>query len=97
MIKYHNLQIYNYVRQYHPKTKVMASGIRTKDDVLALVGVDYLVLPRKVLLELSASPTVSGYNDGLHALDTNEEGATVALSQETAQNSGLARVGLIRG
>ena len=70
----------------------MASGIRTKDDVLALCGVDYLVVPNKVLQDLSASPTVVGYNDGLHALDTNEEGSTAALSMESARNSGVSQV-----
>jgi|LauGreSBDMM110SN_4_FD.fasta_scaffold343441_1 hypothetical protein len=70
----------------------MASGIRTKADVLALCGVDFLVMPSKVLLELSVSPTVVGYNDGLHALDTNEEDSAVALSPDSARRSGVSRV-----
>lgn len=42
-------------RQGH-KTRVMASNVRTKEDVLALLGVDYIVAPLKVLNSLKSSP-----------------------------------------
>ena len=86
------LQLYNYIKQYNPKTKIMASGIRTKEDALALCGIDYLVMPSKVELELAATPTAAGYNDGLHALESGEEGTAAALSVETAQESGINQV-----
>lgn len=43
-------QMYNYVKQYHPSTRIMATAIRTKDDAMALSGLDYLVVPQKVCL-----------------------------------------------
>ena len=86
------LQLYNYIKQYNPKTKIMASGIRTKEDALALCGIDYLVMPSKVELELAATPTAAGYNDGLHALESGDEGTAAALSIETAQESGINQV-----
>lgn len=46
-------KIYNYVKKYHPDVQLMASGIRTKKQALALAGLDYLVASpqaRKTLL-----------------------------------------------
>ncbi|KAG1680202.1 hypothetical protein FOA52_000316 [Chlamydomonas sp. UWO 241] len=58
-------QISAYVHKHHPsKTAVMASGVRTKDDALRLSGVNYMILPSRVIAELSATPTTTGYNDG---------------------------------
>ncbi len=50
-----------------------------------------MVLPSKVMLDLSATPTAAGYNDGLHALQSGEEDA-VALSAESASHSGIDEV-----
>jgi transaldolase len=36
-------------------------------DAVSLAGVDYLVVGPKVLQELSVTPTMAGYNDGLSA------------------------------
>lgn len=60
-------KVYAYCGQFHPKTKLMASGIRTKAEALALAGVDYLVVGPRVLEALQSSATLEGYNDGLHA------------------------------
>jgi len=38
-------------QRFHPKTKVMVSGVRSRDDALALAGVDFLVAGPKVLGE----------------------------------------------
>ena len=56
-----------YCRRFHPGTAVMASGVRTREEALALSGVDYLVAGPKVLASLAAKPTTAGYNDGLTA------------------------------
>ncbi|GAX80172.1 hypothetical protein CEUSTIGMA_g7610.t1 [Chlamydomonas eustigma] len=82
-------QVYNYTKKFHPKTKVMASGIRTKEDAMALSGVDYLVVSSKVIAELSAVPTAAGYNDGLQAMGSVDEGMDVAFSLEAAQRCGI--------
>jgi transaldolase len=60
-------RIWCYVRRFHPKTAVMASGVRTREEALALSGVDYLVTGPKVLAALAAKPTTAGYNDGLRS------------------------------
>jgi transaldolase len=80
-------RIYNYCAQLHPKTKVMVSGIRRKQDALLLAGVDYLVVGPKVLEELNSQFTMSGYNDGLSANTTFDETDLEAqLTKERAQS-----------
>lgn len=49
--------LYNYVKKHHPRSKVMASGLRTADDALSLAGCDYLVLGGHVLKALADMPT----------------------------------------
>ena len=51
-------------------------------DALALAGCDYLVVSPKVLLSLSTTATLQGYNDGLTA-GPDSDGA--ALSPQRAQ------------
>eukprot|EP00963_Diacronema_lutheri_P011354 scaffold1372_cov351-Pavlova_lutheri.AAC.11 len=60
---------YNYTRCFHPKTRIMASGIRKKSDALNCAGCDFIVLGEKVLKELASSDTASGYNDSLSITD----------------------------
>lgn len=75
-------RLYGYVKARHPKTQVMASGLRTKGDALALAGCDYLVLPARVMADLEASPTLQGYNSGLSAAapsDDDDDGVRVML------------------
>ncbi|KIY99632.1 transaldolase [Monoraphidium neglectum] len=78
-------RLYGYVNARHPKTQVMASGIRTKDDALALAGCDYLVLSARVMADLEASPTLQGYNSGLKATASadEDEGVPRALAPDT--------------
>lgn len=66
-------RLYGYVKARHPKTQIMASGIRTKDDALALAGCDYLVLSARVMAELEASATLQGYNSGFSAADSADD------------------------
>mmetsp|Transcript_25893 Transcript_25893/g.56419 ORF Transcript_25893/g.56419 Transcript_25893/m.56419 type:complete len:389 (-) Transcript_25893:900-2066(-) len=87
------IQLYNYVHKYHSKTKVMASGIRTKEDALALSGVDFLVAPAKVLKELGSTATTEGYNDGLHAAES--AGSSSALNTKAAKESDVDKMGAI--
>lgn len=94
-------RLYNYCQRYHPKTRVMAAGLRNKQgtctppklcssplnrlcctDALALAGCDYLVVSPKVLLSLSTTATLQGYNDGLTA-GPDSDGP--ALSAERAK------------
>ena len=44
-------RIWMFNQRFHPKTKVMVSGVRSRDDALALAGVDFLVAGPKVLGE----------------------------------------------
>ncbi|KAK9792691.1 hypothetical protein WJX73_002290 [Symbiochloris irregularis] len=70
-------RIYNYCHKHHPRTKVMVSGIRRKQDALALAGMDYLVVGDKVLSELGGTDTLQGYNDGFSASGPEQPGSTV--------------------
>ncbi|WIA08686.1 hypothetical protein OEZ85_008111 [Tetradesmus obliquus] len=89
-------QLYGYIKKYHPKTQLMASGLRTADDALALAGCDYLVLTAKVMGDLEATPTLQGYNSGLSAASASEEdGIERMLSPAAAAASDLANMGAI--
>lgn len=71
-------RLYGYAKARHPKTQVMASGIRTKEDALALAGCDYLVLSARTMADLEASPTLQGYNSGFSATVSNDDNDGVA-------------------
>ncbi|GBG83607.1 hypothetical protein CBR_g37411 [Chara braunii] len=47
---------YNYVHKKGYNTKIMAAAIRNKQDVLSLLGCDYLIVPVKVLQSLKDAP-----------------------------------------
>jgi len=79
-------KLWSYCQLYHPKTKVMASGLRNKQEALSLAGCDYLVVGPKVLKELNQAPTLEGYNDGLHAgSSSGGEGVAHRLSSSFAK------------
>ncbi|GBG00054.1 transaldolase [Raphidocelis subcapitata] len=76
-------RLYGYVKARHPKTQIMASGIRSKDDALALAGCDYLVLSARVMADLEGSPTLQGYNSGFSATNSaDDEGVPRGLSPD---------------
>ncbi|EFJ46559.1 hypothetical protein VOLCADRAFT_81816 [Volvox carteri f. nagariensis] len=50
-------ELYCYGRRFHPKTKIMATSLRNRKDVLELAGVDYLVLPGRVMRQLEQLAT----------------------------------------
>ena len=78
-------RIWAYCRTRHPSTLVMVSGVRTRDDALALVGVDFIVAGPRVLDALAATPTRAGYNDGLvGAVSTDEESEGAPLNAALA-------------
>lgn len=64
-------RVYKYVKKFGGKSGgkaaplVMASGLRSRADVLALAGCDFLVVPARVLGQLAEAATAAGYNDGL--------------------------------
>lgn len=78
-------RIYNYVHAHgNGKSVVMASGVRTSGEALQLSGVDYMTVGPKVLSELQAMATMSGYNDGLSGSATAADVAPRRLSPEMA-------------
>jgi transaldolase len=48
---------YNYIHKFGHKSKVMAAAVRNKQDVFSLLGLDYLVVPVKVLQSLKDTKT----------------------------------------
>ncbi|KAL4446251.1 hypothetical protein ABPG77_003058 [Micractinium sp. CCAP 211/92] len=81
-------KIYNYIHKYHGgRTKVMASGLRTKAEALALAGCDFLVVGPKVLTGLDSSATLDGYNTGLSAVEEVPFSVEARLSPELAQQA----------
>ena len=76
-------RIWMFNKKFFPKTKVMVSGVRSRDDALALAGVDFLVAGPKVLEALREMPTRAGYNDGLSAASAPADDV-VPLTAEAA-------------
>jgi len=78
-------KVFSYCKQANPKTKLMVSGLRTKQETLSLAGCDLLVIGPRVLEALQASATLDGYNDGLHASsDSTSGGVTPRLTADFA-------------
>ncbi|BBM96995.1 hypothetical protein Mp_1g02180 [Marchantia polymorpha subsp. ruderalis] len=48
-------RVYNYVHKNGYKSKLMAASVRNKQDVFSLLGLDYLIVPVKVLQSLKES------------------------------------------
>lgn len=86
-------ELYAYIKKYHPKTQIMASGLRTKEDALNLSGCDYLIVNSKIISALAAAPTMAGYNDGLSAGDSVSESVERQLSPQAAAASDVPQVG----
>jgi len=81
-------RIYNYVHKHgRGKTVVMASGVRTSAEAFELAGIDYMTVSPRVLKELRASATMSGYNDGLSGAASADEGLRRVLSPQKAQEA----------
>lgn len=81
-------KVYSYIRKANPKTKIMASGLRSKAEALALSGCDYIIVGPRVLESLQSSSTLEGYNDGLHT--TDDGGVPARLTPEFAANYELS-------
>lgn len=84
--------LYCYARRFHRHSKVMASGIRTRADALALSGIDYMVVGAKVLGQLEGQATDMGYNDGLSAMAGGGVGLEAALSPQVAEASDVMQL-----
>jgi transaldolase len=61
-------------------------------DALALAGIDYEVLGAKIISELESTPTLQGYNSGLSAAASEDEGLERVLSPDVASTSDLPQV-----
>ena len=85
-----------FTKKFHPATKVMVSGVRSRDDALALAGVDFLVAGPKIVALLREMPTRAGYNDGLSAASAPaDEGVPLTAEAAAAaefEDSETARV-----
>lgn len=85
--------LFTYVKKFHPSCRIMASGLRTKDDALALAGCDYLILAPKIMSQLAGTPTLQGYNDSLSASDVGVESPiAVPLTLAAAVESNMGRL-----
>ncbi|GAQ80015.1 Transaldolase-like protein [Klebsormidium nitens] len=86
---------YNYVQKKGLKTKVMAAALRNKQDVFSLLGVDYLVVPGKVLGELQKSSADLDESSGFSRV-LSPAGANVAQLEKVpalTQQSWSAAIG----
>ena len=84
-------KIYNYIHHSSKGTKLIASGMRTKKEVVSLAGCDYLVVGEQILNSLAKTSTLEGYNDGLHA-SGNDDGMKAAMSPDQAAGAEVERV-----
>ena len=78
-------KIYAYCQRFHAKTKLMASGLRTKTEVLGLAGLDFLIVGPRVLEALQSTATLEGYNDGLRASVDDSRGVQARLTPAFAE------------
>lgn len=65
-------------------TRLVAMGLRTADEALALSGIDYMIVPDDVSAALAAQATLAGYNDGLSAAAPSGGAATVPALDSAA-------------
>lgn len=77
-------EIFNFVKKHHPKTRLIVSGVRTREDALAVAGADYILAPAAVVEELRSMGTTAGYNDGLSGVSSGG-GVVRRLDPEAAQ------------
>jgi len=85
------IKVYNYVKKFHPDVQLMASGVRSKTQALALAGLDYIVVSPQVIKALEAAPTLSGFNDGLHAGTDSADDIEVVLSPRNARSNDILK------
>lgn len=76
--------IYNYAQQQGSPTRIVVTGLRTADEVLALSGVDYMIVSETVSKQLAERGTLDGYNDGLAATASVDDCGIPALTPESA-------------
>lgn len=49
---------FNYIHKHGHKSKLMAAAIRNKKDIFSLLGIDYIIVPLKILQSLKDSKTL---------------------------------------
>lgn len=75
-------------------TRLVATGVHTAEEALALSGIDYMLIPDDVSAELAAQATLAGYNDGLSAAAAAASGGAVpALDAAAVAAADLPEVG----
>lgn len=85
-------KIYTYIHHAGGKTKIIASGMRTKKETLALAGCDYLVVGEHILKSLASTSTLDGYNDGLSAQQQYAGTMSPAMSPDQAAASEVEKI-----
>ena len=65
--------IYTYAQQQGARTKVIAAGLRKPEEVLALSGIDYMIMPSEIVRKLENQSTLQGYNDGFTASQVEDD------------------------
>jgi hypothetical protein len=76
--------IYNYAQQQGAATRIVVTGLRKADEVLALSGVDYMIVSQSVCKQLADRATLDGYNDGLAANTAVDDCGIPALTVDAA-------------
>ncbi|KAJ6826430.1 uncharacterized protein M6B38_373450 [Iris pallida] len=58
---------YNYIHKYGHKSKLMAAAVRNKQDIFSLLGVDYIIVPLKILqfILMRSTRMLEGYLQAL--------------------------------
>lgn len=80
--------IYCFAHQAGAGTRVVASGLRKEEEVLQLAGIDYMVIPKKIVEKMAGQGTLQGYNDGLTAATSDDDaGGMPVLSQALADKT----------
>lgn len=81
--------IYSYAQQQGASTRIVVTGLRSADEVIALSGVDYMIVPEEIRKKLADRGTLDGYNDGLSADEPTEGSGIPMLSPEAAKTMAL--------
>jgi transaldolase len=82
--------IYSYAQQQQSATRIVVTGLRKAEEVVALSGIDYMIVPGEIAKQLASRGTLDGYNDGLSAAAATEGSGIPMLSPEMAKELELS-------
>jgi hypothetical protein len=77
--------MYCFAQQQGGVTKIIVSGLRTPEEVLQLSGIDYMIIPEKIVNKMRSQGTLQGYNDGLSAMPEHDSSGLPVLSDKFVQ------------